>query len=454
MVKGRRALLRGIAIMMAAFAVTLPVVVAAARAKDDIVQEKSVHRIRVRAGHFIDTNTGKRFVPKGFNYFRVGAVDGGKTEHATFLPGFYDSAYTETMMQDAQQCWGFNTIRVFHCYHTGPGGLVLSEDASSLNPAYVANVVDFLRRARAHGIHVIFTWDTWNPQSKWLSETPLSSNDASFGFTQVWDDSLSVNGLHLHIGSVRTRANSITKMIQTIRQVDPDLLKVILAWELENESYFLADAPPLNGTSGSYKFAGQGYDLGSDRGKEELMDAIIRQWADVCARKVHEADPEALVGVSCFTFAAVGRHGPGCLSSDRTPDRRIPIRPLVLVGTGVDYIDIHLYISNNSRSPQQNLDADVASDEWNTLRAAVLRAGLPVLAGEVGLYRDQWVTADTGAFDVEQIGSLLHSHMDQLRAKGFAGVLYWSYGDPQSTMEDPNPPLRLYPKLANALGGN
>ena len=325
----------------------------------------------------------------------------------------------------------------------------LSADAREINPDYLANVIDFLKEAQAHRIHVIFTSD-WSPASNWLASIPLPT-ESQYDLAPP-DNKLGINALMMSAAQVRLRANLIVQMIASVRRVDPALLNVILAWELQNETAFDVTARPFSQTSGTYLFAGRTYDLGSDRQKQSLMDAITVQWANVCTDAIHRADPRALVSDSVFTFAAVQRIGPGTLSQDKTRDSRVPARLLALAGTHLDFMDMHTYASKGQgRSFAGNLEADFASEEWETLKPALRKAGKPILAGETGLFGDDVASRDGRGIDKPLALSILREHTKVVKGAGFAGALYWSYGSPNCTSEDRNPPMRYHPYLAAAL---
>ena len=406
-------------------------------------------RIGVRHGLFIASGTRRPFSPLGLNYFEVGDVGGGHIEHAALNPGFYDGLYVNRMMAQAQ-AWGFNTVRTFQGYDVGPHGILTSADARQINPVYLANVIDFLKKAQAHHIHVIFTSD-WSPASNWLASIPLPT-ESQYDLAPRPDHPLGFNALTLSASLVRDRANLIVQMIASIRRVDPALLNVVLAWELQNETAFDVTAWPFSQTSGSYPFAGRTYDLGSDRQKQALMDAITVQWANVSADAIHRADPLALVSDSVFTFAAVQRSGPGTLSQDKTRDSRVPARLLALAGTHLDFVDMHTYASRGQgRTFAGNAEADLSSEEWEALTPALRKVGKPILAGEIGLFRNDVLSRDGRGFDGALALSVLREHTRVVKGAGFAGALYWSYGSPNCTPEDPNPPMRYHPYLAAAL---
>ena len=162
------------------------------------------------------------------------------------------------------------------------------------------------------------------------------------------------------------------------------------------------------------------------------MDAITVQWANVCADAIHRADPPALVSDSVFTFAAVQRIGPGTLSRDKTHDARVPARLLALAGTHLNFVDMHTYASKGQgRTFAGNAEADLSSEEWETLKLALQKAGKPILAGETGLFRDDVASPDGRGIDKSLALSVLREHTQVVKGAGFAGALYWSYGSPE-----------------------
>ena len=413
--------------------------------------EGSPTRITLKDGGFVDAASGAPFMPLGVNYFRVGEVDAGKPVHATFCPGFYDRDYIERMMADVAD-WGLNTVRTFHAYHVGPSGILLSPEAREIAPGYLDNVVDFLQRARDHGLRVIFSWDIWLPTSEWWAGRELPG-EAATDLRDDWDPAQGINGYRLHRGSVRTRANGIVALVEAIRRRDPELLKVVIAWELENEVYLSGSRAPFAGRTGRYDLAGRSYDMASDEDAQSLMDAALVQWANLCSDAIHQADPQALVSTGLFSFAAVGRGGPGTLSRDTTSDERVPGRPLALLESRLDYVDLHLYAW---RSAQEGvgryLDRNLASVEWPAVRARAQELGKPLMCGECGVFANYLRSApDWQKINHELGAKCFRQHVEGLASHGVAGALYWAYGNPDSTAGDENPALTFHPQYARIL---
>ena len=416
----------------------------------EAVGKSGFSRIAIRGGRFVETATGKPFTPLGVNYFRLGKLKDGKVSHATFCPGFYDRGFIEKMMADVASR-GFNTVRTFQVFVVCEDGILTSSKAREISPEYLANMVHFLQQAAKNNVHVIFTWDVWNPGSEWWSSEALP-NDAEYAFRPTRDPNMGVNGSRLVLSEVRTRANSITSLIEALRKKDPELLPVVLAWELENEVYFVANQAPFKSRQGVYSFAGKDYDLASDEQTQALMDDVITQWANACADAIHRADPEALVGTGVFTFAAVKRGGPGTLSKDTTKDNRVPARPLALLRSRMDYADLHLYAYRSDKvSVAESLAHSLASVEWEKLQQEARRAGKPIMVGESGICSRYLQKSPDGPIDHQLGVECLRQHMQGIRERGFAGALYWDYGNPESGPNDQYPSMVLFSQYARVL---
>ena len=74
--------------------------------------------------------------------------------HNTFEPGLYDPVAAKTMLTHLESA-GFNHNRVVVDQTIGPGS-VASQIATELSSAYMANVHDYLQRARNHGVYTSF----------------------------------------------------------------------------------------------------------------------------------------------------------------------------------------------------------------------------------------------------------------------------------------------------------
>ncbi len=443
---------RAFALFAALLLAPLAVAPAAEPTKPNPVKNKTqTSRIAMRDGRFVDTGTGKPFRPLGVNYYRLGPVDEKKQGHAAFSPGSYDETFITRMMESLSRD-GFNTVRSFLSNHSGANGIVTQAQLGEVNPAYLRNLVHFLRAAQTQGIRVILCWDMWTPDSRAWAEMPLA-DEARHGWVTDSKQQLKVNGFRLTPKPIRAKANAIRALIEALRNSAPELLPVVLAWELENEVHFYFDQEPFLSRPAAFAFGGREFDLTTDSGAQALMDAATRAWATACADAIHAADKQALVSASVFTFAAVGRQGPGTWSKDQTKDMRVPARPLALLDSSLDFVDIHLYAAKSkTETIAQHLQRDLDSAELTLLAAQAKRLGKPILVGESGVAAHHMRRGPDWQNIPHDVGvNLLREFHQALGAHAFAGVLHWHYGSPDSTAKDEFPALFLFPQYGEAI---
>jgi len=389
-------------------------------------------RITVRQGMFANARTGAPFTPFGVNYCVVGEFKTGKRGHATFSPSHYDREFVSTMMQDLQN-WGCNTVRVFHAYVAAEDGIIKSRDATELSPDYVANFLDFLKQARAHGIRVIVSFDVWSTGCKWLSERELPF-DSDYQFPlEEWDERYKRNNFQLCRTPARERANTIIEFIRAIRKHDPTLESTILAWELENELNLTDDKPPFDGSVQKTTFGGRTFDLRDDTGRQAYLDAVFVNWCDYIHSAILHEDPAVLVSASVFTFAAVGLERPGAFTGVTRRDHRIPARPLALLGSSIDFVDIHSYVwrdLDGTRDELWYLRRNMESVEIDALRAKAAKLRKPIIVGETGVHNNYTNRPGLSIPARVKLGAdYLHNHVRALRdTYGVAGMLFWTYG--------------------------
>lgn len=360
-------------------------------------------RIVVRGGHFVEKGSGKRFTPRGFNYIRLRMVGQGAGRylwHDTLNPATYSAEKTEAMFADLERR-GFNVVRLFLDHSSGQG-FVERGGADELSPAYLKNLMDFLARARRHRVYVILCF-CYLPGRASYHPGPPPENVAGG------------NQQYLHPGYVAAKARWIADVCAAIRSHDPGLLSTVLAYELENESHFIATAPPFSLTSGKIRWGDRVYDAEKPEELQRLADDAIIAAIDRTVVELHRVDPEALLGASVFTFNAVGRSGPAKLRTDRTADPRFPARPLAIARSRSAYVDVHFYPMN-----ENTIDADYASIEWPQLREECRRRGKPMIVGEIGAFKHAYR-------DLPAATSAMKRALDRLQTDGWSGFLYWTY---------------------------
>jgi len=269
----------------------------------------------------------------------------------------------------------------------------LSGSSTGLSAAYMDNVDDFLRLARASDMFVIFTQD-WLPEgeSYAFEPDPLIDN---------------VNLLYLSAGGVEANARYFHDFAAALieRQAPLDAL---LAYELRNELYLTESYAPFSLSSGHVGTAnGRTYDLASGVERQQLMEQGVVFWVDRMRAAIRDVDPTALVTVGFFQ-----PKGP---NPTRADDDRIIETGEVIASSEADFIDLHPYpgFDLNLRQFVENFGLPAVTSK-------------PILLGEFGAFRAAYPTvADATRVLVEwQIESCSY---------GFDGWLQWTW----DTLEQP-----------------
>ena len=354
-------------------------------------------RVVVRDGRFVVGRSGKPFAPTGFNYIRL-----RPRWHGTFAPKRYDADRADAMLADVRR-GGFNTVRVF-IDPAGGAGSVDGPEAEGLSEAYLRCFLDFLTRARRHRVYVVTSLLMLPACKRYNALAGRARRQFGHG-----------NEMYFEEGFARAKARYCADFVAAIRRHDPNLLSTVLAYELDNETHFLASGPPFSTGEGTLRWGGAAYDLSSNAELQRLSDAAVVRWADACVEAVRMIDPNAIVSINVFTYRAVGRTGPGDIRGSKSKDRRFPARPLALTRTKLDYLDIHFYPFDD-----KTLDADLKSIEFDRLRAACRKAGQPLIMGEFGAFKKAWPTLAAAS-------AAMRSHLRRIRSAGFSGFLYWTY---------------------------
>jgi hypothetical protein len=288
----------------------------------------SPHHFGARAtstlAEFYDLKTGNTFTPRGNNYIRLANLTDPTGNqllaHSTFSVGLYDPAHAEAALS-AMQASGYNVVTVTLegcCQNT------IGDPAGGLSAAYVANVVDFLRRAKAHSISVV-TASSWLP--------------AFGGFNEMlgpcypqFDD---INLSNLSSCGVATVQAFYQSFVQALIKAGAPM-DAIFAYEIWDEYYYNSIAAPLNQNSGSVTAAnGQTYDMSSPASQQQMMDDGLAYFGTQVRSAILALDPTALVTMSFFQ-----PEGP---NPSRIGDPRIiSVYPAVANST-LDYVDLHAY---------------------------------------------------------------------------------------------------------------
>ncbi|HVD26358.1 MAG TPA: discoidin domain-containing protein [Gaiellaceae bacterium] len=251
----------------------------------------NIHRIGVRpaggSGELYHLPSGTTFVARGANYARFGVPAGeSTTQDVTFNVGTYDAAAADQTLVGLAS-GGYNAVRVFLNGGCATGCLGDPSTADDLSGAYVANVVDFLGKARAKGIQVIVVADGV-PVGTSYAATVAAACCAQFAGENL--DFLTAGGVTGNADFWRALALRLTAQAQ--------LRETILSYELRRRSTFRTDQAPLSLASGTVTAAnGQAYDLAVPARRQALMDESLAYWADQVRAAVKGVDSTALVSL-------------------------------------------------------------------------------------------------------------------------------------------------------------
>lgn len=332
---------------------------------------------RRHGGHFALASTGATVQLRGFDYQPLvrapGAVNG--YVNVTFSPATYRHDRVETMTA-AWQADGYDATRVLvnpteigDRHHLG------------LDPAYVADLADFLRTAAEHGVRTMLT---------------VGSLPTAGGFTPKGSRRFGLyNDDYLDPAFVRAEQRYLGVLVADLRAEKAPLVDVL--WELKSEQDWNLAAAPLDWHRGTVRAAdGHRYDMARPAAKLAMERSGLAFWANRLAGTLHRLVPHSLVGVGVYSPAVHHRRW------------AVTPGPLFSSATTVDFVDVHVY---------PNLGSETA--QMAGFHAAATRK--PVVMGEFGATRAHPVRDATAALVAWQEQSC---HLGGLVVSGW---LLWTW---------------------------
>ncbi|WP_053207718.1 hypothetical protein [Jiangella muralis] len=374
---------------------------------------------RIAAGdnrQLIDTDTGRPFIPRGYNYVRLAPQPWNPEEpyHSTFEPGQYDGERAGAALAE-QSAAGYNTVRVFVDPGHGqdnvngtPHGLGHGDDDTSTgNPEYLDNLADFVRRAAGHGIYVLPSMDAF-PQNAYyfdiVAQSAPPENVAGRNTNYMYEGFVKAKEAYL--------ANFTTEMTDRLGP----LMSTFLALQLDNEATFAADKAPFAAASGTFTGPdGTSYDMSVPDQRQAAADDTIVAYADAATAAAKEVDPDLMVTMGAFTNRAVGKPGydgfaTHCEGDACDGDFRYPARVSTLTReSALDFFDIHTY-----PNPQFTLEEALNSVEWPEVEGVVIN-------GEFGAQRDRYGN------DIDRAAAAMRDHQIESCAFNLTGWLFWTW---------------------------
>ncbi|HEU4943392.1 MAG TPA: discoidin domain-containing protein [Gaiellaceae bacterium] len=348
------------------------------------------HLVGVRtvgaAGELYRPATGTTFVARGANYERLDP--GGDT--VTFDVGVYDAASADAALAD-MAAGGYNTVRVFLHGACTTGCLGDPAAADDLSSAYVANVTDFLGKARARGIQVVLVAEGV-PAGTSYADQVASGTTAEFAGENVG---------YLTAGGVEANASFWAALVARLT-AQPALRETILSYELRREAYFRSDQAPLSLSSGTVTPAnGRTYDLAIAADRQALMDESLVHWADTVRAAIRAVDPTALV--------SLGFLWPQAPNAARIGDPRVSRMRAVLDDSQLDFV-----------SPRVPPGLELTLPQYVTNYELPATTAKPVLMAELGAPTASIATVAAAA-------EALQSWQADSCPAGFDGWLLWTW---------------------------
>ena len=348
------------------------------------------HRIGIRTvdgrAEFFDRATGATFVPRGANYLEAGRSADGAVVDRVFAD--YNGGQAEANLQ-AMKRLGYTAVRVAleNCREE-----CIGDPAGGLRPEYLANLADFLRRAKSAGLPVLLQSNDLPEEGGYVPRVEATCCSPFDGYLN--SQYLSPIGL----GAYREYWRSA---LEGLRAAGAPL-DAILAYEIRGELFVTTNTTPLSLRSGSVTAAnGETYDLTDATARQRLVDDGIVFWVNEMAAAVRSVDPGALV--------AVGEFAPNAPNVWRGDDPRAPPRIDTFLRTSVDFLDIHVY---PGYIPIGEL-----------LENAGVPAGgppIPIVIGEYGAFTFAFTDPATGA------AGLMSWQADSCRF-GIDGWFHWHW---------------------------
>lgn len=342
-------------------------------------------------GEFFDTATASKFVPRGMNYNRFVPSESGPVFDSVLATTRYEPDVLDADLAQ-MRALGFNVVRIMlETCGVYVDGCITGADGR-INPDYMDNLVDFLDRAKAHGLFVMVASNTLPDESYWLQAT-AALTDAQFD---------SANNEFLNPRAVPIYVDYWQSIVQALVVRDAPL-DVIWGYELRQEHHFHWNYAPLDLSSGSVTTAnGKTYDMASLDEKKLMVDEGVVYWADTIRTAIRSIDPTALVTVGFFTPNEPHEvNGPS--------ETRLVRTAYFLRNSEVDFVDLHHYRGNGVD------DTDI----WENFGIAGVTE-MPIVLGEHGGFRNWYSSIDRAATAVMGL------EVDSCRA-GFDGWLVWAW---------------------------
>ena len=336
----------------------------------------------------VDSHQENSVNKRGVNYLRLI----NNVTHVLFEPDYYSRWDLDTAFKQ-MNAYEYSYVRVFlDCPYLFTG---FNRSSPGVPMNFTKNIVDFINRARNYNLSVMLT-ASFNPRNyqSIIDSYPKPAN---------------VTGKNLvifHRGQIAAKIAFLKDLLQQIQTTSLSALQNIFAFDVFNEICVLVDEQPFSLTSGFVLFENQTFDMSKGIDRQRLLDLATNIWFNSIIKSIKSYLPNLLVSASLFSPNAVGHQGfDGVQIRPSNKDQRYPLRPASLINASADYVDLHVYATNNS---------------INEMKGAELSRDKPILMGEVGAARARFVNATFAALAIQ---SVINASIDF----GFVGWGIWNF---------------------------
>jgi hypothetical protein len=248
------------------------------------------------------------------------AWEGTITYHSTFNVGSYDAAAAGIAL-GRMAAGGYNVVRVF--VHGQCVDVCVVDSSGEISRAYVANVVDFLRRAQQHGIYVVLTQDFLPDVGSYASEINAEPRDLV--------DNVNLN--YLTERGLAANARFWSDLVREFRRQRAPF-DAIFSFLVRSEANLLADARPFTLTAGSITLpGGRAYDLSSWPEKKQLVDDSLVLFVDRMRSAIVELIPRRSSALASSTTPSPTPHVPETSAWSAGPAQSAARRPTTSTST-------------------------------------------------------------------------------------------------------------------------
>lgn len=271
---------------------------------------------------FYNRNAGQTFVPRGSTFVRR-QLNQSVFGPSTFIVGSYNPGAAESALV-AMQAEGYNVVRIFLDVRCTVGCLTNTLSFDHLSRLYLANVADFMQRAKAHGIFTLVS----------LEALPYGSQYEALWRTQCCATFGAENLTYLTPESVNAHRQFWQSLYAALRSLNAPF-DYVWGYEIVSEAFFREASPPLSLASGLVTTAnGSTYDMSIAAQKQLMMDENLVYWANQVRGAILAVDPTALV--------SIGSLWPKGPNPARAFDSRV-IRAQPLYTSNLDFVGLHLH---------------------------------------------------------------------------------------------------------------